>query len=530
MEFSYIPFEKTEAFSKNDTAYVTADPLLRSFYQYTVEWESFPSVIDAKKQSFSTRNILVECLLQQHEKYKFNQSSNRNIKLLLQKNTFTITTAHQPSLFTGPLYFIYKIVSTINLCRSLKERYSDYNFVPVFWSGAEDHDFEEINHAKIFRNTLIWENNEEGAVGSMSTKNILELLPTLKDILGDSINANFIYNLIHDVFTKHATYGHAALELVHRLFAEKGLVVIDPSDPTLKKLAIPLFSKEIIERASENLIQKTQQKLIDKGFKSQAFPRPINLFYLRKGERNRIDFKDGKYQVLKSNLKFTEEEILLELNDQPERFSPNVNLRPLYQELILPNLAYIGGGGELAYWLERKSQFEYFDIPYPMLIRRDSVLWIDKGNSKKMNQLNISLEKVWESEEILIQNLLKKITNEENNISNEFDELNTFYDNLAEKMEQVDPSLNAAIISEKNKSIKGLKNIESKIRKVEKRKNEVEINKIKAIKSNLFPNNSLQERKDNFIPLYLKHGEGFFDALYQHLNPIDKRVKVVREI
>ena len=527
MDCKYISFEDAGVFSHNDTSYASLHPDLASFYAFRPELDAFPSVIENRIKSKVNRNLLCEVLEDQYQSLEHHEAVANNIESLKNKHTFTIITAHQPSLFTGPLYYIYKIVSAINLSQKLNDTYTDYHFVPVFWLGGEDHDFEEINHVKIFRETLVWNNDESGSVGQMSIEKILPLIEQLKDILGDSASAHQIISYLTKAHENNDTYGKFMVELTHQLFKDKGLVIIDPSDKRLKQASIELFKKEILERKSEYLVKTAQEQLVEKGFKAQAFPRPINLFYTGKGFRERIDFVDGKYEVLNRNISFSEEEIIADLSKNPERYSPNVIMRPLYQEWILPNLAYIGGGGELAYWLERKEQFKYFDVPYPMLIRRDSVLWIDRNSAKKMEKLGLDEQSIWNDVDLLIKKHIKESINEENDILNEKRNITEYYQKLIYKIEKFEPTLGKAAKGEMAKAIKGLENLESKIIKAEKKNQETTVAQIRAIKDKLFPSNSLQERKENFIPLYAKHGQQFLDVLYDCLDPLDKRVKVI---
>ncbi|MGK0387808.1 MAG: bacillithiol biosynthesis cysteine-adding enzyme BshC [Maribacter sp.] len=529
MDCKYISFEDAGVFSHNDTSYASLHPDLASFYAFRPELDAFPSIIENRIKSKANRNLLCEVLEDQYKSLDHHEAVADNIQSLKKEHTFTITTAHQPSLFTGPLYYIYKIVSAINLSQKLNNTYTDYHFVPVFWLGGEDHDFEEINHVKIFRETLVWDNDESGSVGQMSIEKITPLIEQLKGILGDSESSKQIISYLMKAHENNDTYGKFMIELTHLLFKDKGLVIIDPSDKRLKQASIELFKKEILGRKSESLVKIAQEQLEKKGFKPQAFPRPINLFYTEKGFRERIDFVDGKYEVLNRNISFSEEEIITDLAANPERYSPNVIMRPLYQEWILPNLAYIGGGGELAYWLERKEQFEYFGVPYPMLIRRDSVLWIDANSAKKMKKLGLNEETIWNDVDLLIKKHVKKNINEENNILNEKNSIQDYYQQLIRKIEGFEPTLRKAAQGEMAKAIKGLENLENKIIKAEKKNQETTVSQIRAVKDKLFPSNSLQERKDNFIPIYVKHGQEFLDALYENLDPLDRRVKIIYE-
>ena len=191
------------------------------------------------------------------------------------------------------------------------------------------------------------------------------------------------------------SYSTATIHLVNSLFGADGLVVAGMNDPDLKRGFIPILIEELVQQRSHELVGATSSQLNEVGFKTQATPRKINLFYLRDQIRERIVFDEGIYKVLNTDYKFNETELIAEVNQHPEHFSPNVVMRPLYQEKTFPNLAYIGGGGELAYWLERKSQFDHFKINYPMLIRRNSVLWLDQGMSKKIDKLNLNITDIF---------------------------------------------------------------------------------------------------------------------------------------
>jgi len=522
MEISRIPLKDIPQFSKRDLAYIEEIAALRPFYKYTVALNSFESVIADKKQDRTDRPLLVNALKEQYRSLTTSDLVNKHIDSLLEEHTFTIVTAHQPSLFTGPLYYIYKILSTVRLTEVLKEKYPAYNFVPVFVSGAEDHDFEEVNHAQIFNNTINWENHEKGAVGQMSTSKLDKPLVALKEMLGDHENAVSIYQKIEKAYTGNATYGKATVELVHELFKSFGLIVLDMSVAALKRAAIPIFKKELLEQVSAPLVESSISKLNEIGFSAQASPRELNLFYLHQQIRSRIVFENGKYEVLDSSFSFSESELLAELDNHPERFSPNVVMRPLYQELILPNLAYIGGGGEIAYWLERKSQFEHFGINFPMLIRRSSGLIISKGPAKKMTKLDLSLTDLTKEEDDLIKYFITKNATSEMSLDKQKAQFKTIFDEINVLAKAIDPTLSGTVKAEQTKQLKSLEAMEARFVKAEKNKREVSVNQIKALKESLFPARSLQERKVNFLSFYIKHGAAFFEELKRHLNPLDK--------
>ncbi len=542
MEISNIPFAQLPMLAKTDRAYAEQEPSLRPFYKYPVDIQSFKQVIEDKSKESIDRKTLEAVLKKQYKGLDTEGVVHRHINSISKKNTFTIVTAHQPSVFLGPLYFVYKIFSTIHLANVLKKAYPDYNFVPVFVIGGEDHDFEEVNNITIFNKKITWNRSdtEGGAVGMMQTSSLLPALAELKTVLGESDNAQHIFNIIEKHYTQNAVYQDATQALLNELFGKYGLVVLNMNDADLKKLFVPIMQREVMEQTSEKLVRATQMELDALGFKSQAFPREINLFYLRENLRERIVFDNGIYKVLNTDYTWvTQADLLKEIAYTPQYFSPNVVLRPLYQEVILPNLAYIGGGGELAYWLERKSQFEHFGVNFPMLIRRNSALILEKGNKERLEKLNLQLFDIIGDIDIIIKKYVEQLATDPLNpdsigisyfnMEAEKSAFSDTFDAVIKKALTIDPTLEKAVLAEKAKAMQSLDMIEAKLMKSEKQKHETSLNQIRNITQKLFPNGGLQERVDNFLPYYIKYGEAFFDVLSHNLNPLNNGMVVISE-
>ena len=526
---SFIPYEDLSQISDKDLAYVNKDPRLKPFYKYDTNLNEFESVIKDKQADKTNRKLLSNTLKSQYKDFNLSKATEKNIELLLEENTFTVITAHQPSLFTGPSYFIYKICSVLNLASQLNTKYSDQHIVPVFIMGGEDHDFEEISSTSIFGKKITWENSVGGSVGRLETDSLDTVLAALKDILGSRPASVEIYKTIETAFTKFKTYGEGMRYLVNELFGSYGLVVVDMSDAALKTAFAPIIEKEIFERASINYIQASVDKLEAAGFSNQAYPREINFFYLGDGFRDRIIFEDDRYKVLNQDISFTANEMKIEIERHPERFSPNVNMRPIYQEFIFPNLAYVGGGGELAYWLERRKQFEYFNINYPMLIRRNSVLIIDRGAAKKITKLEIKLDHLLQEEHVAVNTFLEIHSQNQLSLEEQKKSISQIFDQIGLLTKKIDASLSATVQAEKTKQIKSLENLEGRLKKAEKNKYDVGINQLKAVKEKLFPSNNLQERKENFLTFYTKYGQTYFDYLITNLDPFEKGLMVLQE-
>jgi bacillithiol synthase len=524
-----IPFSDLPMLAKTDKAYAEQVLDLKPFFKYPVDIQHFIQIISDKSKEALNRTVLVESLRKQYQKLLNPALGSQNIEKLLQNNTFTVTTAHQPSLLTGPLYFVYKIFSTIRLSEILKEKYPNFHFVPVFVIGGEDHDFEEVNFAKIFNKKLVWEAGEKGSVGMMQTQNLKIVLEELKEILGNNEHAQTIFKIIENAYTQFDVYQDATQNLLNELFGKYGLVVLNMNDVDLKRLFIPIMRRELVEQRSKHLVEATQTKLEKAGFKAQAFARPINLFYLRDQLRERIVEINGVYSALNTDFTWTQETILAELEANPQHFSPNVILRPLYQETVLPNLAYIGGGGELAYWLERKSQFKHFGLNFPMLIRRNSVLWLDKLGQERLEKLNIQLTDLTGDIDVFIKKYITNSTNDLINLQAEKEQFSQIFATIAEKAKWIDPTLEKTVLAEQTKQLQVLVNIEAKLLKSEKQKQETTIQQIRTLAQKYFPNGGLQERTDNFLPFYVKHGADFFEVLKQKLNPLEQGMIVIQE-
>ncbi len=520
MHKTIIPFPAVHQLAKTDVAYATLDPALKSFYRYAPALENFHKAIADRKGINTPRELLAQVLRDQYKNLPNAAPVIDQIEALRHEDTYTVTTAHQPSLLLGPLYFIYKAITTINLAEAVQKE-TGKRIIPVFVLGSEDHDLDELNHIRLFNRTITWSPGLNGPVGEMPATSLLPVLEELKPILGDGEQAQALWAKIEQSYTQAETFAQATQALLHALFGRFGLVVFNMNDPGLKRQFIPVMRAELTEQVSNRLVSAAIEQLHERGFKTQATPREINLFYLTPGHRERIVLENGVYKVLHLDKTFSPEEMLRELEDHPERFSPNVVLRPLYQEMILPNLAYIGGGGELAYWLERRTQFEHFGIPYPILVRRNSVLWFDKDSIKRSLRFGFPATRYFEETDTLVRAYVEAQAEAEVSLSAEIADLHRIFEHIAQKALVIDPTLEKSVRADEVKTVDHLQQWESRLMRAEKQKHEVTLNQLRALKEKLFPGNGLQERSDNFIPYYLKYGERFLDELKAGLDPFD---------
>ncbi|MCU0367575.1 MAG: bacillithiol biosynthesis cysteine-adding enzyme BshC, partial [Cyclobacteriaceae bacterium] len=356
MRLKKIAFEETHSFSSFFIDYIQQKDVLKKFYSRFPVVANFAEQIKEKQQSFPSQNriILTSTLQTQYQKISQHEAVKNNLKLLEHENTFTITTGHQLNLFTGPLYFIFKIVTVINACKELKKHYPHFNFVPVYWMASEDHDYDEIKYFRLYGKKYTWETDQQGAVGRFNPQTIKKLIDEVPGEISAFKNA----------YLNHNTLSDAVRYYVNELFGAEGLIVVDADDRNLKKLLSPVMRDDLFNHTTKQLVDTQNQQLESLGYHTQVFARDINFFYLDKNLRSRLELKGDRFKVVDTAIEFSKEEIEKIIEQEPEKLSPNVVLRPLYQEIILPNLAYTGGPAELVYWLQFKGVFDHFNVPF----------------------------------------------------------------------------------------------------------------------------------------------------------------------
>jgi bacillithiol biosynthesis cysteine-adding enzyme BshC len=521
MPVDCIPYRNTNYFSPLICDYLDEKPELDTFYGRYSNLENLKYQIDVKQASYppDSRAVLTSVLKEQYSGLTPSGKTAGNIDLLNDPNTFTVTTGHQLNLFTGPLYFLYKIISTINLTEQLKETYGNYNFVPVYWMATEDHDFEEINFFNFKGKKLQWSMESKGAVGDLSTEGLDEVFRIFSSELGKGENANYLRRLFERSYLDHENLADATRFLANELFSDHGLVIIDADESRLKHLFVPYLERELLEKISYNEVMRSNSGL-EKLYSIQVNPREINLFYLKKGLRERIIEKDGNFMVYGSDISWTRNELLDHLKEHPESFSPNVIMRPLYQEVILPNLCYIGGGGELTYWMQLKGLFDAVDVPVPVLLLRNSVLIRTDKQLKKQQKLGLSLGDIFMKQQELINKQIKALSTIEIDFSRQKAHLRSQFKDLYDLAEQTDKSFLGAVAAQERKQVKGLENLEKRLLRAQKRKFREHINRMKDLQNQLFPGQGLQERNLNFSELYLEFGDQLIPHLKDHLEPL----------
>ncbi|GAB4040154.1 bacillithiol biosynthesis cysteine-adding enzyme BshC [Spirosoma jeollabukense] len=515
MDCKYLPLASTGQFSPLFLDYINKKDSLKPFYSRFPELSAFHEQLLDKTFDESKRQILVDALERQYA----NLSHKPDFSVLLQPNTFTVTTGHQLNIFTGPLYIIYKLITTINLAKQLKKAYPDYHFVPIYWMATEDHDFAEINHFSLMGKNYAWQTEQRGAVGRMNPQELKTLFNQIPEKLA----------LFEEAYLKNNTLADAARYYVNELFGAEGLVCLDADDAALKRVFAPVMHDELVNQKSGELVHKQTEALETLGYKTVIAPRDINLFYLDDQIRERIERKeDGTYRVVHKKLTFSESEILTLLDEHPERFSPNVVLRPLYQETILPNLAYIGGPSEVPYWLQLKPVFDYYQTTFPMLMPRNFAMYVPSVSNKRICKLGLTPEDLFEDTLKLKREYVEHHARHTLKFDNENKTVNKALDAILHKAQMVDPTLEKAVLAETKRFANAVARLEKKMRRAEERNQETGVRQLLAVKESLFPNGSLQERSENFLSFYL-NDKTFLQKMLSAFDPFDYRMQLCLE-
>lgn len=527
MKSNHFPRKDSNCFSNQQLLLTDDQEALTDFIglPFSVDNLKAQTIIKSAFFTAEKRKLLVSVLMKKYGSVSNAANTVTNITSLKNENCFTITTGHQLSLCTGPLYFVYKILHVIKQCELLNEKFPKDRFVPIYWMASEDHDFEEVKSFLLYGKTISWESEQTGAVGRMNLLGLSEVMDQLKQFFANHPESE-IHQLIDKL--KGNTYGEAFFQFIHELFGNFGLVILDGDDTELKTAFKPIFKLELNTQFSHKSVVKTNEKLATKNFKIQVHPREINLFFLSENKRERIITDGTDFQIGEN--KFTSTAILELLENNPNSFSPNVILRPLYQEYILPNISYVGGVGELSYWLQLKSTFEKAAIPYPILQARSSVIWIEKNNLEKMEQLLFRIDSIFKSTTELKKEFLMNKEAEAIDFSLQNFQFNQFKNDLINKSELIDTSLKSFVEAEFTRIEKQVDGIKNRLEKSVKSKHEKALKSIEQLKEKLFPANLMQDRSLNFFQ-FCPDGnyKNKLQNLYNFIEPNDSSILILME-
>jgi bacillithiol biosynthesis cysteine-adding enzyme BshC len=333
-------------------------------------------------------------------------------------------------------------------------------------------------------------------------------------------HAEEVYKTLHRFYKPGLSIQQATFDLLHHWFGDKGLLVLIPDDPDLKKMAMPLWEAELMDSCIKRSIQSTQNWLT-KHYSVQANGRDINLFYLEDQQRNRIVKEEEQYRVLNTSHVFSKDAMLEILKQHPERMSPNVLLRPLFQEMILPNVAFIGGGGEMAYWLSLKSAFDHQGIPFPALFLRHSIVILEDSMSKLFERLQFRTSYYFGEQTVFDNRVAKSVASDWPDLTKQKAMLAAWYQQRADEAKVIDPTLKTHVLALEKKALKQIDALEKKMKRAIRRREADSIRQASKIRAYVMPGGTFQERVEHGLNGYARYGAEFLDLLYHHLDPLD---------
>lgn len=463
----------------------------------------FEQQIALKRQSYTAaqRELLTKVLDEKYKDLSVSEKLKSNLNRLKEAHTFTLTTGHQLCFMTGPLYFIYKILHVIKLSEDLNNTFPNEHFVPVYWMASEDHDFEEIRSFLLFGQKWTWESSQKGAVGQFDTNDLQPLLQALAEKFQNEPGSE-IHRLIEKFKTPN--YGNGFFEFVHELFSVYGLVIIDADNAQLKESAWPIWEKDLYTNDIHNAVIDQTQALKDQGLNIPIESKESNLFLISKQKRERID-KTGSIQFEK---------------DHSFQLSPNVVLRPLYQEWILPNLAYIGGPSEIAYWQQLPLAFETLALPFPLTLQRAGAILLQQKDVELIQKLGFEQQDFLTDKAELKERYLKQVGDQEPN----YGQLDAFWsgykDSFLKIVQEELPQEIRMIEAELTRIQKQKEALEERFEKMRKAKFDKALKQIEQVSEKIQPKGQLQERTFNLLS-FCPDGalSGRIASIYEQLDP-----------
>ena len=500
---------------------------IEDFRSENFSLQNIEQKIQARKEYFSSekRSVLSQIFEKQMRTVVLSEKQENHLNIIRDENTFTVTTGHQLNLFTGPVFFIYKILQTLKTSQFLKKKFPEYQFVPVFWMATEDHDFEEINHFKTFGRPYEINEKNGGAVGEISISDT-DFIKNFESEFENSVFGTELILMMKEAYRTGNSLAEATRILVNRLFSEFGLLILDGNETDLKRLMISVFKKELNNNSLLRGSKKNVDFLIKNYGKAQVNPRGINLFYLS-ATRNRIEFDGEKFNIVDTDITFTKNEIEQELHSHPEKFSPNALMRPVYQETVLPNIMYIGGNAEIMYWLQLKDYFKSMQLPFPVLVPRNSMLWITEKTLNKIKKLELSardflnnFQKITDQKVLENQKILDNIQRLESLLVSSFSELK----NVSELTEK---SFGNLVKAEEIRQLKSFQRMKKRLLRAEKRKQHELVSRLQQVYLTVNPSGIWQERVLNFSVFYADEGRAWLETCLEEMDVLHPNLLVL---
>lgn len=537
---NWIPFDdfssEEAGFSKLFLDYISNYASIQTFFSGNVqERKDWNTAIQRVGAHSRDRSKLVQILSLQNKDFQCGVQTLANIDLLMNDNTFAVVTGQQVGLFSGPLYTIYKAIAAIKLASKLSADFPGYQFVPVFWLETEDHDFEEIASIHILNAsndiaTLTYEEGIKNSAHNLGSVGHLELTESIEQVFqhlqSELLPTEFttkVLDLFRSAYRPGTTLSKAFVYLLNVLLENSGLIFLDPNTPEVKQLLSPIFKQELTNISKSCQLVISESERLEQKYHAQVKPRSVNLFLHQPGGRFGIEPHPDGFALKGARQYFTTEELLNLLEQSPESFSPNVVLRPICQDFLLPTITYVAGPAEIAYFAQFKLLYEYFDIPEPLIYPRASLTIIEERVQKIIDKFDLKLLQVFQEKEFVKQFVAEQISDfkVEPLFTNTAGTIEESLNSLRGGLEKIDPTLIPALENTLSKISGNLTVLKEKTTAAQARQNQTALRQIDRVSDSVFPLSSLQERKINLVYFLNKYGLEFVRWLHQAME-IDK--------
>ncbi len=524
------------AFSRLFVDYVTDHQRVRQFYggnpQDADDWKRLLKQTSERKLD---RSAITRILSRQNRDFHCGVKSLANIDLLRDDNCVAVVTGQQVGLFTGPLYTIYKAITAVKLAEKLAKDFPEYKFVPIFWLAGEDHDFEEVSSVSLFNAAgelvRLDYNAEEmatdvnhGAVGEIELDERIEVLFKLAEeaLLPTEFKPK-VLELFKTAYQKGMTFNRAFVHLMNVLLEDSGLIFLNSNDAEIKQLLVPVFRKELADTPRSCQLVIDQSAILERQYHAQVKPRSINLFLFHEKGRYPIEPHPNGYFLKGTRQHFTKVELDTLLTEKPEMFSPNVVLRPICQDTLLPTIAYVGGPSELAYFGQYSTLYKDFGIPEPIIYPRASVTIVEERVEKILARFSLEPLALFGNLEFLKQQIAEQISDlkAEDFFATASHSIDESLNELKPALQSIDPTLLPAMDNTLQKIHSHLSVLRDKTISAQKRQHEVSLRQIDKAAANLFPSSDFQERQLNILYFLNKYGLEFVRWLFKEIQ-VDK--------
>jgi bacillithiol biosynthesis cysteine-adding enzyme BshC len=542
MNFKDLPHSEG-GFSKLYTDYTTDFRKVQQYFEVDFhQTQLYPKHAERMQAHIKHRAVVAEVLLEQNKFFGCSDKTLTNAQQLANDNTFAIVTGQQVGMLGGPLYTIYKTITAIKLAKNLGALYPNLTFVPVFWLEGEDHDFEEVSRIGLLNAEHHLTTVEYLVKGAKTNKNFgpvgeIELNSSL-DQFFDEIqkalpNSEFkprLLEMIKGAYTPQATFNKAFTAWMNTLFADDGLVFVSSNDKRLKQILSPIFLKEIQEypRVSQLIIQRSAE--LEEQYHAQIKTKAMNLFLISKGGRYFIEPRENDFSLKGIRQFLTKEELIAIATETPEHLSPNVALRPICQDTILPTLAYIGGPSEIAYFAQLQPVYRYFNMTMPVIYPRASATIFEEKQQRVLEKYQLELPEFFGSGDKISRKVVEMIS--EVKIDEMFAEAFKRTDEMINEMRfginYIDSTLMGPLESTQEKIEAVLSQLRIKVEEAQKRRHEVALRQIQKVINSVSPNGNFQERELNIINFMNKHGFDFMKWLQSELQIDQFKHQIIR--